>query len=209
MHDHGGRGGPVRPPRRRWRPYLAALVAVLALALAIAACSGGGGDKGDGVASLDDGKATATTRAGNSGKDFKQMALAYARCLRQHGIDMPDPKFDAAGHMAMQLPSGAGPDDPKFEAADQACKQYAPSGEPEKVDPQLQQQMLAYARCMRQHGINIPDPKPGEGINVDGSKGVNPEDPKYKAADQACQQYMPEGGGGRVDSGPQGPGGSR
>jgi hypothetical protein len=181
MPGHGGRGGPARPPRRRWRPYLATLVAVLALALAVAAC-GGGGDKGDGVASLDGGKATSTTSPGNSGKDFKQRALAYARCLRQHGIDMPDPKFDAAGRAAMQLPAGVGPDDPKFKAADQACKQYAPSGEPERVNPQLQQQMLAYARCMREHGINIPDPKPGEGIGVDGDKGVNPDSPKFKAA---------------------------
>jgi hypothetical protein len=207
MHDHGGRGGPARPPRRRWRPYLAALVAVLALALATASC--GGGSKGDGVASLGGGKATTTTSPGNSGKDSKQRALAYARCMRQHGIDMPDPKFDAAGRMALQLPSGVGPDDPKFKAADQACQQYAPSGEPEQLDPQLQRQMVAYARCMRQHGINIPDPKPGEGIGIDGSTGVNPEDPKYKAADQACQQYAPGGGSGRVDSGPQGPGGSR
>jgi hypothetical protein len=209
MHDHGGRGGPARSPRRRrWRPSLAALVAVLALTLAVAAC--GGDDKPSEVASLGDSdKATSTTSPGNSGKDFKQMALAYARCLRQHGINMPDPKFDANGHMAMQMPSGVGPDDPKFKAAEEACKQYAPPGEPEKVDPQVQQQMLAYARCMRQHGINIPDPKPGEGIGVDGSKGVNPEDPKFKAADQACQQYAPGGGGGRVDSGPQGPGGGR
>jgi hypothetical protein len=210
MHDHGGRAGPARPPRRRWRPYLAALVAVLALALAVAGCGGsGGGDKGDGVASLDGGKATATTSPGNSGKDFKQRALAYARCLRQHGVDMPDPKFDAQGRMALQMPAGVGPDDPKFKAADQACQQYAPSGEPDKPDPQLQQQMVAYARCMRQHGINIADPKPGEGIGIDGSTGVNPEDPKYKAADQACQRYAPKGGSGRVDSGPQGPGGSR
>ena len=205
MHDHGGRGGPARPPRRRWRPYLAALVAVLALALAVAAC---GGDKGDGVASLGDGKATATTSPGNSGKDLKQLALAYARCMRQHGINMPDPKFDAAGRVAQQLPQGVGPDAPRFKAADQACKQYAPSGAPERIDPQVQQQMLAYARCMRQHGINIPDPKPGEGIGVDGSTGVNPEDPRFKAADQACEQYAPGGGGGRVDSGPQSSGGS-
>jgi hypothetical protein len=142
MHDHGDRGGPARlPRRRRWRPSLAALVAVLALTLAVAAC--GGDDKPSEVASLGDSdKATSTTSPGNSGKDFKQMALAYARCVRQHGI-------------------------------------------------------------------NIPDPKPGEGIGVDGSKGVNPEDPKFKAADQACQQYAPGGGGGRVDSGPQGPGGGR
>ena len=76
--------------------------------------------------------------------------------------------------------------------------------EDQQVDPQLQQQMVAYARCMRQHGINIADPKPGEGINVDGDKGANPNSPKFKAADQACQQYQPNrdkktqsNGGGR------------
>jgi hypothetical protein len=206
MHDHGGRGGPARPPRRRWRPYLAALVAVLALALAVAACGGGGG-KGGGVASLGGGKATATTSPGNSGKDFKQRALAYARCMRQHGIDMPDPKFDAAGRMAGQLPAGVGPDDPKFKAADQACKQYAPSGEPDKPDPQAQQQMVAYARCMRQHGVNLPDPKPGGGIDASGEAGVDPNSPKFKAADQACQQYAPKGTGEKqMQSNPAGGG---
>jgi hypothetical protein len=167
---------------------------LVALALAVAACGGGGGGKNtDGVASLG-GKATSTTRPGGSG-DPKQKALAYARCLRQHGIDMPDPKFDAAGRVGQQLPQGVGPDDPKFKAADQACKQFAPSGEPDNPDLQTQQQMVAYARCMRQHGVNIPDPKPGEGINVDASQGVNPNDPKFKAADQACQQYAPKGAG--------------
>jgi hypothetical protein len=161
---------------------------LLVLALAIGACGGDGGNS-NGVASLDGGKATTTTRAG-AGND-RQKALAYARCMRQHGIDAPDPTFDAAGHMGMQMPSGVGPDDPKFKAAEQACKQYAPSAEPEKVDPQVQQQMLAFARCMRQHGINIADPKPGEGINADGAAGVNPNSPEFKAADQACQQYVP------------------
>jgi hypothetical protein len=178
---------------------------LLVLVLAVAAC-GGGNDGNDGVASLGGDQATATTSPG--GGDSKQAALAYARCMRQHGIDMPDPKFDAQGRMAQQLPSGVGPDDPKFKATDQACKQYLPNGgEPPKPDPQLQRQMVAFARCMRQHGINIPHPKPGGGIDVDGAAGVNPNDPKFKAAQQACQQYAPKGGGGRVDSGPQGPGG--
>ena len=167
---------------------LPGLLLALALALALGAC--GGGDKDSGVASLGNGKATTTSPGG----DRRQRALAYARCLRQHGVDMPDPKFDAQGRMAMQMPAGVGPDDPQFTAADQACKQYAPTGEPDKPDPRLQQQMVAYARCMRQHGINIADPKPGEGIGVNGDAGVNPEDPTFKAADQACQQYAPKGG---------------
>jgi hypothetical protein len=181
---------------------------LLVLALAVAACGGGGGGNSNGVASLGD-KATATTRPGG-GKDSKQQMLAYARCMRQHGINMPDPKLDAAGRAAQQMPRGVGPDDPKYKAADQACRQYLPNGgEPEKPDPQTQQQMVAFARCMRQHGIDIPDPKPGGGIDADAAKGVDLNSPKFKAAQQACQQYQPKGGSGAVNSGPQGPGGSK
>jgi hypothetical protein len=181
---------------------------LLAVALAVAGCGGGGG-KSEGVASLGGGKPTSTTSSGGS-SDPRQGALAWARCMRQHGIDMPDPRFDAAGRMAQQLPRGVDPDTPRFKAANQACKQYLPNGgEPGKVDPQAHQKMLAFARCMRQHGMNIPDPQPDGGIDVDGAKGVDPDDPRFQAAEQACQRYLPEGDGGRVASGPQGPGGGR
>jgi hypothetical protein len=196
MHDHGGRAGPARPPRpsRRW-PRLAGLVgAVLALTLTVAACSGGG--KANGVASLSGAnKPTATTSA--SGGNDRQMALAFARCMRQHGIDMPDPQFNGNG-ISQEFTArrgGKGPDDPKFKAAQQACQKYLPNGgQPTKPNPQEQQQMLAFARCMRQHGINMPDPKPNGGIEVKGGPGtVNPDSPKFKAAEQACQQYEPKG----------------
>jgi hypothetical protein len=120
----------------------------------------------------------------------RQQALAFARCMRQHGIDMADPEIDAAGRAAMQMPSGVGPDSPKFKAAQQACQQYAPDGgQPPKLSPQQQQQQLvAFARCMRQQGINLPDPTPDGGIDERGI-GVDPDGPKFKAAEQACKQY--------------------
>jgi hypothetical protein len=128
MRDHGGRAGPARPPRpsrRWWRPRLAGLVgAVLALALAVAACGGGG--KANGVASLGGAnKPTATTSA--SGGNDRQMALAFARCMRQHGIDMPDPSPNG-GIEVKGGPGTANPDSPKFKAAEQACQQYEPKG---------------------------------------------------------------------------------
>jgi hypothetical protein len=205
MRDHGGRAGPARPPRpsrRRWRPRLAALIAMLALALTVAACGGGG--KANGVASLSGAnKPTATTSPG--GGNDRQMALAFARCMRQHGIDLPDPQFN--GNVTSQKftgrPGSKGPDDPKFKAAQQACNKYLPNGgQPTRPNPQQQQQMLAFARCMRQHGINVPDPKPGGGIEVKGGPGTaKPDDPKFKAAQQACNQYLPNAGkGGTMQS---------
>jgi hypothetical protein len=205
MHGHGDRETPPRPPRRRrGRPYLAGpqlavLVGALALTLGVAAC--GGGDKTGGVASLSgSSKPTATTSASSS-KDFKQAALEFARCMRQHGIDMPDPKFTGNGGVTQSLkagPGGKGPDDPKFKAAQQACQKYMPNGgTAKKPNPQEQQQMLAFARCMRQHGIDMPDPGANGGIVVNGGPGtVKPDDPKFKAAQQACQNLLPNAGKG-------------
>jgi hypothetical protein len=94
---------------------------LLVLALAVAGC--GGGDKTSGVASLGDGKATPATSPGSGGGDSTQADLAYARCMRQHGINMPDPTPDGS------LPnrgSGVNPDDPKFKAAERACPGFRP-----------------------------------------------------------------------------------
>jgi hypothetical protein len=196
MHEHGGQGTPARPHRRRWRPRLAALVGVLALTLGVAAC--GGGNQNDGVASLSGANkpTTTTTAAGPPSK--QEAALAFARCMRQHGINMPDPQF-SGNKITQELkggPGSKGPDDPTFKAAQQACNKYLPNGgQPIRPDPQEQQQMLAFARCMRQHGINMPDPNPnGGGIVIGPKTGVNPDDQKFKAAEQACQQYAPKGG---------------
>jgi hypothetical protein len=158
---------------------------LLALALAVAAC--GGGDKRGGVASLGDDQPTSTTSPG--GSDSTQADLAYARCMRQHGINMPDPKTDANGRTEWgELPID--PDDPKFQAARQACRQYrANGGQAQRPSPQQQQEMLAFARCMRQHGINMPDPQPDGRVDT---SGVNPDDPKFKAAERACPGFRPK-----------------
>ena len=171
------------------------VVGVLALTLMVAACGGGGG-KANGVASLSGSKQPTATHAGGS-HDERQAALDFARCMRQHGIDLPDPQFNGNGiSQGFTARRGSkGPDDPKFKAAQQACNKYLPNGgQPTKPNPQEQQQMLAFARCMRQHGIDVPDPGASGGIEVKGRPGtVNPDSPKFKAAEQACQQYEPNG----------------
>jgi hypothetical protein len=106
---------------------------LLVLALALAAC--GGGDKGDGVASLGGDQATATTRAGG-GQDERQAALNFARCMRQHGItNMPDRKITADG-IEQQLPRRMRDDDPRLKAAEQACHQYGSLGPAKPGSPQ-------------------------------------------------------------------------
>jgi hypothetical protein len=100
---------------------------MLALTLAVAACGGGG--KANGVASLSGAnKPTATTTAKPwSKQDAMQAALAFARCMRQHGIDMPDPQITADG-IDQQSPPGMRRDDPRLTAAEQACAQPSKGG---------------------------------------------------------------------------------
>ena len=43
----------------------------------------------------------------------------------------------------------------------------------------------------RQHGVNVPDPEPGGGIQLRMNKG---SEAKVAAAQKACQQYAPGGG---------------
>jgi hypothetical protein len=198
MHLRRNRGTLERP-RRRHRPHrlhLAGVVGALALTLAVAAC---GGTKTGGVASLTGSKQPTATTSPGGNKDPRQAALAFARCMRQHGIDMPDPQF-SGNKVTQRLKGGPGkgPNDPKFRAAQQACNKYLPNGgQPTKPDPQEQQQMLAFARCMRQHGIDMPDPDPNGGGTVMGpGTRVRPDDPTFKAAQQACQKYLPNNGKG-------------
>jgi hypothetical protein len=176
----------------------------LLLALAATGCGGGSG-KSNGVASLGAGKATPTTAAGGS-SDRMQAALAFARCMRQHGISLPDPLL--SGDMIVQDLGNNGEDDPKVKAAQQAYKQqHLPNGgQAQRPNPQQQQRMLAFARCMRQHGISMPDPKiTAEGILQELPRGLDPDDPRLRAAEHACHQYgsLPpsngpqRGGGGR------------
>jgi hypothetical protein len=168
---------------------------LLALALAVAACGGGGGGKGDGVASLGGaGSATSTTAAG--GGDDRQKALNWARCMRQHGIDLPDPRFDAQGNMIPPEPPAVANAQAKrkFIAAEQACRQYVISGGPPPRPPSAQerQRALASARCLRQHGLNVPDPLiDATGIHQPLPEGMDRDDPRLRAPRQACRQYLP------------------
>jgi hypothetical protein len=191
MHDHGGRAGPARPPRpsRRW-PHLAGLVgAVVALTLAVAACGGGG--KSNGVASLSGAnKPTATTSPGG-GSDNRQAAVAFARCMRQHGVNMPDPNPDIDWSQEGRAP--------RWDAAWQACRQLlSPDPTPQNSRPSPQElgQLRAFAVCMRAHGIDLSDPDPTTGnMNMGGRLGGVPkdqlnDDPGYKAAQAACRDKL-------------------
>lgn len=161
---------------------------LLVLALALAACGGGDGNSG-GVASLGGaGGATSTTSVG--GRNELQAALNWARCMRQHGVNVPDPQLTADGIVQQPLI----PKSTKARAAERACRQYLRNGgQPAALTAQERQRALALARCVREHGISdMPDPQfTGNRLVQDGPPSMEDDDPRLTAARSACEQFLP------------------
>jgi hypothetical protein len=166
---------------------------VIGLLLALGAAGCGGADSGDGVATAGGGgdhEASASATPGPMSDEERQ--VKFAQCMRDQGIDMPDPEIDQ-GRVRIQIPDGTDPQ--KARAAREKCKQYLPNGgERPKMNPQQLDQMRRFAQCMRENGIpEFPDPNPDGGIQIQASPGshMNPDDPTFKAAEEACAKYRP------------------
>jgi hypothetical protein len=191
------------------------VVATAAVLMFVAAGCGGGGDDGGGVASLSGKSANGTTETTAKAKDPAEAARDFARCMREHGVDMPDPKVSAHGLVQMGAPPGEGadegPDNPKFRTAEKACQPLLEAARPnggQRPDPEqearMRRQALAFAKCMREHGVDMPDPQfEGGGKVTQQLPRGSLDDAAFRAANKAC---MKDAGmkGGFVIGGPVG-----
>jgi hypothetical protein len=130
----------------------------------------------------------------------KKALLQYAQCMRDHGVNMPDPTFTEGGaRVTMRQEKGADPD--KTRAAEEACKSYQDQVKPPEMSADDQKKMkdaaLKNAQCMRDHGIDFPDPEFGEGgrmmQKIGPGSGIDPNSQKFKDAMKACQKDAPGG----------------
>jgi hypothetical protein len=141
--------------------------------------------------------ASATSSSGREAA-MRQAMLDFARCMRQHGVDMPDPTFSDGGARIEQRSGPGKPTPEQQKSAEQACKHFQEQIKPPAMSDadkeKFKQEALAQARCMRAHGINMPDPTfnadGGATVRMHEGSGVRPDDPKVKAAERAC---MPKG----------------
>jgi hypothetical protein len=166
-------------------------VVLVALGIALAATGCGAAKKNNGIASAGGhGTATASASGGLSDQD---KTLKFAQCMRANGVpNFPDPKVNDNGGVGINAPDGADPT--AVDAAMKKCQQYLPNGgQAQKADPAVVEQLRKFSQCMRDHGItNFPDPT-DQGLQVDNNKlGLSgPDDPKFKAAQDACSKLMP------------------
>jgi hypothetical protein len=76
------------------------------------------------------------------------------------------------------------------------------SGSSSESPASLQQEAVAYAKCMRANGVpSFPDPKLGGGFLFNTRARIDPSSSAFKAAQAKCHKLLPAGG-------PPGPGAS-
>jgi len=127
--------------------------------------------------------------------DAQDQMLKFTECLREHGVDVPDP--DESGRFIVPFGgrgSGNGPDEKTREAME-ACQEFAPmrGGNLDELrnDPEFQDAQLRFAQCMREHGIDMPDPGEGGGGIMIGGDGDIPQE-QMEAAIEACDPIIRE-----------------
>lgn len=191
---------------RRWRTFL--VPAALAVGVLATACGGGAGGATDGIASAGDGT-PARNATDKATVDPEQAGLDFARCMREHGVDMPDPQAGGGGMVMIgpgpgEVQAGRAVGPPAgFEEAHEACKHILEDliGDgPGPMDPAEQDRALRFAQCMRDNGIDLPDPDfSGGGISITIGRqgGIGPDDETFKKAQEACGGlFGPRGGMG-------------
>jgi hypothetical protein len=175
---------------------LAATAGALAAALVLALTACGGNGDSDDVASLTDTTGQSTTGGSGDGgsgapseREREEAALEFAQCMREHGVDFPDPV-----NGRFEFRSTPGDDQAKVQEAQEACQDILEDAAPpldEEQQAEMQDALLAFARCMREHGIDFPDPQFEEG---GGALQMLPEgtedDPKFDEAQEACQPIL-------------------
>ena len=167
--------------RLRWSARGATLV-LATLVLGAAGCGGEPSDRG-----------TAERGTGEA-------ALDWARCMRKHGADVPDPQTDETGRLVIV---GARHEqnrrDRAYERALAGCRelfdQARPAGAREvsaEERDRFLEGALRFVRCLRKQGVDMPDPVvDSREVSLRLPPNANLESPAFRRAQQACERLMP------------------
>jgi hypothetical protein len=169
------------------------VIAMAALTL-LAACSGGP-------------SSTAPASATNAGGSAHSPLLAFAQCMRSHGVpNFPDPQpgfSNAKFPSAQQLRVSSS----QYQAAENACQHLLPAGVDDRFPaaevPVLLSGMTRFSQCLRSHGVPTwPDPsvdsegRPVFDLSDHGFSRNEAHSPQLGAKETECQHLLPSALGG-------------
>jgi hypothetical protein len=130
--------------------------------------------------------------------------VAFSRCMREHGQDVPDPQAEGNWEFnprPREAPAG-------WDDAIRACQHLVELPTDDGPSAESLEKLRAFAVCMREHDIPITDPETGgdrpgnmriEGRFENITRDQLEADPIYQAAFTACKDKLPstEGKKGR------------
>lgn len=170
-------------------PTLAGLVAALAVSVLASGCGNG---SPPGVADTSSAAAgTTTVQAGSIAG-----ALAFARCMRAHGIpNWPDPAADGGFDKAELRALGVSPS--RIRAIEESSCNYSfqNGAQTQTITPAEQDDYLGAAACMRTHGFpDFPDPTfPNGSVQVIIPASIDQDSLRFKSAATTCTKLIPAG----------------
>jgi hypothetical protein len=128
-------------------------------------------------------------------------AVVFAQCMRQHGVQVSDPNQGGGVSVPGNVDAGT------LNTAREACAKYDVKTGGAGESAAQQDRNLKLAACLRRHGLNVPDPKPGQGLMIGGTgsdhgsgsgsggsgQAPQPDPAKEQQALRACQQQVGRG----------------
>jgi hypothetical protein len=190
------------------------------LLTALAACSASASGT-DGVATLATAAPADSSAEPSASLDPEAARLAFAECMRDQGIDMPDPETaEGPGGGGTFAFGGEGGDGGELQEALEACDEFLQQAGNARgeIDPEQLDRLVEFAGCMREHGIDMPDPNADGGMIIrrsdDGrvtnsASGIDPSSPEFQEAQEACQPILGDDFGPRTQTGTGGDSGPR
>jgi hypothetical protein len=126
----------------------------------------------------------------------------FARCMRAHGVAMPDP-VHRPGHAGLTLQFPSATPSPDMRAANTACQHFigpiiaAKQAGGAAISAARLAKLTNYARCMRAHDIPMLDPDRFGDLNLGNPPGISSDfgrySPQFRSADTACRHVLPAG----------------
>jgi hypothetical protein len=197
------------------RPLAFALTAGAVGALTLSACGGSSGNAstGSGANAAATGAANGSSNTGKSaggttgpaersGNGATGPAGAPPRleavraCLQRNGIKLPTRSGVGLLLGGTSLPKGTSR--AQLQAAMRKClggRGFSTNGGPgasrrRTASPRFRQVLSAFAACLRQNGIAVPNPNPSGSGPVFSTKGIDTASPKFRAATAKCRPAL-------------------
>ena len=191
------------------------LILLLALALMATACGSTaeatveaaplivveGSEAPDVDASVDGPDATDTP----TDQTNEELALEFTQCMRDEGVDLPDPTVNADGSIELFQPgaiSNIDPDDPAVANAVEVCgdliawASFLPGAGLDQSE--IEDRLLGFAQCLRDLGFDVDDPDLSGGFAGGPARifgdNFDPTDPANADAVGECQAAFGAGG---------------